>query len=100
MYIVRDIFHLKFGHYRQAKALLDEAANNNLFPETSASRILTDFTGDSYRLIFEEGFDSLANYEKFMAAMGQEAWQLWYEKFKIHVVSSHREILRQIMWKQ
>ncbi len=25
MYIIRDIFQLKFGHYRDAKKLLDDA---------------------------------------------------------------------------
>jgi hypothetical protein len=40
MYIICDIFQLKFGHYR-------------------LTRVLTDFTGDSYRLIFEEGYNTL-----------------------------------------
>ena len=63
MYIVRDIFQLKFGHYKEAKVLLDEAYSHGLLPDAKASRILADFTGDSYRLILEEGFDSLADYE-------------------------------------
>ncbi|MDB5151833.1 MAG: hypothetical protein JWR54_584, partial [Mucilaginibacter sp.] len=30
MYIVRDIFHLKFGHYKDAKTLLDDASRKKL----------------------------------------------------------------------
>ena len=60
MYIVRDIFHLKFGHYRDAKALMDEARAKNMFPEAKSFRMLSDFTGDAYRLIMEEGYDTLA----------------------------------------
>ena len=98
MYIVRDIFQLQFGHYREAKALLDEAYSHGLLPDVKASRILTDFTGDSYRLILEAGYDSLQEYERALAdELQKPAWKKWYDRFKIHVVSSHREILKQIM---
>lgn len=98
MYIIRDIFKLKFGQYKDAKKLLEEAYSNGLLPEAKSSRILTDFTGDSYRLIFEEGYDSLADYEKSLtSSMQEDAWKRWYDKFKSHVDTSHREILKQIM---
>ncbi len=97
MYIIRDIFQLQFGHYKDAKALLDDAFNKGLMPEAKSARILSDFTGDSYRLIFEEGYDTLADYEKSMtSSMNQNEWKAWYEKFKPHVSSSHREILKQV----
>jgi hypothetical protein len=98
MYIVRDIFHLKFGHYKDAKALLDDAAKKQLLPEAQHARILSDFTGDSYRLILEEGFNTLADYEQHLqTSMGDHAWKQWYEQFKHHVERSHREILKQVM---
>jgi hypothetical protein len=98
MYVVRDIFHLNFGQYRDVKKLMDEAVEKKMFPETQNMKVLTDFTGDSYRLIMEETFNSLADYEKSMASgMDEAAWREWYEKFKKHVKSSHREILKQIM---
>jgi len=94
---VRDIFQLKFGHFRDAKKLLDEAAEKQMLPEAQQMRVLTDFTGESYRLIFEEGFDNLADYEvSLTSSMKAEEWQQWYEKFKPHVEKSYREILRQI----
>lgn len=95
MYIIRDIFHLKFGHYRDAKALMDEAKAKNMFPEAKSFRMLSDFTGDSYRLIMEEGYDSLAEYEKAITSgMGHADFQSWYARFKEIAVSSHREILK------
>ncbi len=96
MYVSRDIFQLKFGHYRDVKALLDEATKANMFPEHDL-RIFTDFTGDAYRLILEQSFKSLGEYEKALSNdMATPEWQAWYLKFKEHVVSSYREILKQI----
>jgi hypothetical protein len=95
MYIIRDIFHLKFGHYKEVKALVDEAFAKKMFPEAKSMRVLTDFTGDSYRLIMEDGYDSLAEYEKAMSSgMRHADFQAWYTRFKEHAVSSHREILK------
>jgi predicted ester cyclase len=97
-FLVRDIFQLKFGHFRDAKKLLEEAAEKQMMPEAQQIRVLTDFTGNSYRLIFEEGFDNLADYEvSLSSSLKADEWQQWYEKFKPHVESSHREILRQIV---
>jgi hypothetical protein len=97
MYIIRDIFQLQFGHYREAKVLLDEALGMGMLPQAKSSRVLSDFTGDSYRLVFEVGYETLAEYESSFANMGKPEWQKWYEKFKPHVSSSHREILKQVI---
>lgn len=98
MFIIRDIFHLHFGKYREAKALLDEASSKGLLPDAKSARILTDFTGQAYRLIFEEGHDTLADYESSLAkSMGKTAWKKWYEKFKPLISRSEREILRQVL---
>jgi predicted ester cyclase len=97
-FLVRDIFHLKFGQYRPAKKLLEEAVEKKMMPEAKQARVLTDFTGDAYRLIFEEGFDSLAAYETSLtSSMKTDEWQSWYERFKPLVESSSREILKQVM---
>ena len=98
MYIVRDIFHLKFGHYRDAKALMDDVFQKGLLKDMQQPRILTDFTGDAYRLILESSFDSLDAYEKSLTgSMNQNEWQQWYTKFKEHVERSYREILKQVI---
>jgi hypothetical protein len=97
MYLVRDIFHLKFGHYREVKALLDTAITGKLLPQEPGSRILTDFTGKAYRLIFEQPVASLADYEQgLQQELSQPDWKGWYDQFKLHVDTSEREILKQI----
>ncbi len=98
MYIVRDIFQLRFGAFKDAKALLEEAYSKGLLPDAKSARVLSDFTGKAYRLIFEEGHDSLAEYEKSLSeSMGKAEWKKWYEKFKPLVEASYREILKQVI---
>ena len=97
-YLVRDIFQLKFGQFKAAKGLLNEAVEKKMLPDAQQTRAFTDFTGDAYRLIFEEGFDSLASYEQSLtSSMKTDEWQAWYERFKPLVERSHREILKQIL---
>ncbi|HET7898372.1 MAG TPA: nuclear transport factor 2 family protein, partial [Flavisolibacter sp.] len=96
-FLVRDIFYLRFGQFKAAKQLLNEALEKKLMPDNIQTRVLTDFTGDAYRLVFEEGFDSLSDYESSLTgSMRTEEWQAWYEQFKPLVERSHREILKQI----
>ena len=98
MYIIRDIFQLRFGAYKNAKTLLDEAYSKGLLPDAKSARVLSDFTGESYRLIFEEGYDTLAAYEKSLTeSMNKPDWKKWYEKFKTYVESSQREILKAVI---
>lgn len=97
MYIVREIFYLQFGRYKDAKVLIDEAMQGGLMPQTTGNRVLTDFTGESYRLIFESTYATLADFEKELAKdMSAANWKQWYEKFKILVRHSEREILKQV----
>lgn len=97
MYIVREIFYLQFGRYKEAKALFDEAAKIGLMTLPEGGRLLTDFTGESYRFIFESPYKTLADFETDLSKeMSAEEWQNWYEKFKPYVRRSEREILKQI----
>ena len=98
MYIVREIFHLQFGHYRDAKTLPDEAMQKHLLLQPSGSRILTDFTGEGYRLIIELPYPILADYETDLKKeLGGSGWKDWYEKFKQLIRYSEREILKQVI---
>jgi hypothetical protein len=95
MFIIRDIFHLHFGQFKEARQLLEEAYSKGLLPDAKSSRILSDFTGDAYRIILEEGYESLAEYEQSLTvSMGNSDWKKWYEKFKPLVMRSQREILK------
>lgn len=95
MYIVREIFHLHFGRYREVKALMDEALEKNIVVNPPGRRFLTDFTGEGYRFIIELPYDSLAAYETDLKReMGGTGWRDWYEKFKPLCRYSEREILK------
>jgi len=96
-FIVRDIFQLKFGHFKPVKELLNEAKDKNIMPQAKSSKVLTDFTGDAYRLIMENGFDSLSDYETSLSGTSDPERQEWYKRFMEHVDSSHREILKEIL---
>ena len=98
MYIVREIFHLQFGRYREAKALIDEGMQKHLLLQPSGSRILTDFTGEGYRLIIELPYATLTDYEtELKKVLGGTGWKDWYEKFKALIRYSEREIMKQVM---
>jgi hypothetical protein len=95
MYIVREIFHLQFGRYRDAKALIDEGNKQKLLLQPTGSRILTDFTGEGYRLIIELPYPTLADYESDLnRELTGSGWKEWYEKFKALIRFSEREILK------
>ena len=97
MFIVREIFHLQFGKYREAKALTDEAISKNILKFSAGARILTDFTGKGYRLIFESSYATLADFERDLAKeLNADLWREWYERFKPLIQSSEREILKEI----
>jgi hypothetical protein len=97
MFIVREIFHLQFGRYKEAKALIDEGISKGILNFSAGSRILTDFTGGGYRLMFESSYATLADFENDLAKeLNAELWKGWYEKFKPLVQSSERELLKEI----
>lgn len=76
MYIIRVIFHLQFGRYREAKTLIDEGMQKHLLLQPSGSRILTDFTGEGYRLIIELPYATLADYEADLKKeLGGTGWK-------------------------
>ena len=97
MFIVREIFHLQFGRYKEAKALVDEGIGKGILKFSAGARILTDFTGKGYRLIFESSYATLAEFEKDLASeLNAALWKDWYDRFKPLVQASEREILKQV----
>jgi hypothetical protein len=98
MFIIREIFHLQFGRYREAKQLVKEAVDKHLLSQPPGSRVLTDFTGEGYRLILELPYETLADYETDLnKELAEDRWKEWYERFKTLVRYSEREILKQVM---
>ena len=97
MYIIREIFHLHFGRYREASAMIKEAREKNLLLQPTGMRFLTDFTGKGYRLVVELPYQTLAEYESDLKKeLGGSGWPEWYERFKQLVQHSEREILKQV----
>lgn len=95
MILVRDIFYLKFGKAKDAKALLLEGKDINKKYGFDNSRALTDLvTNHSYTLVLESSWASLTAWENAMKeGLGAKEWQTWYGKFIPLVESAHREIL-------
>jgi hypothetical protein len=95
MIVVRDIFYLKFGKAKDAKALMIEGEKIAEKFGFKNSRALTDLvTGHSYTLVLESTWDNLTSWEGSMKeGLGAKEWQAWYAKFVPLVESSYREIL-------
>lgn len=93
MILVRDIFNLKFGKAKEAKALLKESMEIGKKYGFGSGRALTDLTGPSYTLILETEWKSLSDWENSMkSGLGADEWQKWYQKFVPLVESGCREI--------
>jgi hypothetical protein len=93
MIVVRDIFQLKFGKARDAKAILTEAESMMTQSGAPGFRVLTDLTGPSYTLVLESEYDSLGTFEAdLQKVFANEEWRNWYQKFVPLVESGHREI--------
>jgi hypothetical protein len=93
MIVVRNIFQLKFGKAKDAKALIKE--NQELMKKYghATPRFMTDVTGEFYTLVMEMSYDSLSEFEKSShEAMGAKEFEQWYGKFVPLVESGHREI--------
>ena len=93
MILIRDVFQLKFGKARDAKALMQDA-KKLMTPEMAArSRAMFDLVGPSYTLVWEMTNKNLAEWEAEMSSgMNETAWREWYQKFIPIIESSYREI--------
>lgn len=94
MILVREIFQLKFGKAREAKAAWKEASailKKHNFPP---SRALTDLVGQYYTFIIENTHNDLAAFEESLKnELGMKEFGEWYQsKFAPLVESGKREI--------
>ena len=94
MILVRNVFQLKFGKAREAKALVKESeALHKKYGGGSSVRFLTDITGQFYTFVMETTYENLAAFEKSSTeVMGANEFGEWYQKFTPLVESGHREI--------
>ena len=94
MIVVRDVFHLKYGKAREAKALWTEGkAMFAKFDKSVDYRVMFDLVGPSYTMATEATFKSLADMEaEFAGTFGNEEFEQWYRKFTPLVERGYREI--------
>lgn len=93
MILVRDLFQLKFGKAKEAKALWKEAAVNFARVGIHSTRALVDLTGPFYTFVMETSYENLTAYEKALNDMlGLPEFGQWYQKFVPLIESGRREI--------
>lgn len=93
MILVRNTFQLKFGKAKDAKAMMQDGLKIANEAGLSNNRAYLDITGPFYTLVFENSFESLAEFESALPViMKHEKWQKWYGSFMQLVESGHREI--------
>lgn len=93
MILIRDIFQLKFGKAKEAKALWKEGAQLMKKAGHTPDRILTDLVGNYYTLVMEVTSDNLASFEaSIKEVFKDDAFEKWYQKFIPLVESGRREI--------
>ena len=96
MVVVRNVFRLKFGKAKEGVELWKEGMvlAKRLGFTAKSSRLLTDLVGEFYTVVFENTFDSLADFESGAKnVMPNPQWQAWYAKVTTITESGYREIL-------
>ena len=93
MIVVRNVFRLKFGAAKEAKAVMKEGQEFLNSMGAIEHRVCTDVTGPFYTMVLENTWESLGGFEAALGNMGKDPkWQAWYAKFSAHVESGYREI--------
>ena len=93
MILVREVFQLRFGKARDAKALVKESQELEKKLNFGPSRYMTDLTGPYYTLVMESTFQSLGAFEQALKdVMSNKEFSAWYQKFIPLVESGRREI--------
>ncbi|HKZ43343.1 MAG TPA: NIPSNAP family protein [Candidatus Hodarchaeales archaeon] len=93
MIVVRDIFQLKFGKAKDAKALWKKGSAINKKLGYGPGRATVDLVGSYYTFVLETTYKDLSDYEKALKkTLAAKEWSDWYQKFMPLVESGHREI--------
>jgi hypothetical protein len=93
MILVRDVFQLRFGKAREAKALWKEGSQIETRLGYAPSRGMVDFIGPYYTFVMESTYEDLASFEQAMKkVMSSPEFSAWYQKFVPLVESGRMEI--------
>lgn len=94
MIVIQDTFNLKYGKARDAKAVWQEMKSiMQTDPSFNVPHMMTDLTGQSYRLVMQSQYASLSEFENSLSKVfSNKDWQAAYQKFVPLIESGHREI--------
>lgn len=93
MIVVRDVFKIHPDGMREARELVSGARGMMERLGMRNPRTMTDLTGDSYTLVLESEFDSLADFESELQGVFQDPeFQAWYPRLRKHIRGGRREI--------
>lgn len=93
MILVRDVFQLRFGKAREAKALWKKGAAINKRLGYGPGRGMADLVGKYYTFVLETTYKNLADYERALkSVLNAKEWSRWYKQFMPLVESGQREI--------
>ena len=95
MILVRNVFKVKFGKSKDAVSAWKEILTlaRRLGFTAKSNRVLTDLVGDFYTVVFENTFESLADFENgAKGMMSNPEWQAAYAKIVAVTESGYREI--------
>lgn len=95
MILVRDVLKIDPAHMQEAKKIArenNEHGKKQGYPEMI---VMTDLTGEFYKLVLESKFDSLAHYEQLMKRMMESKdWKKTYPRLRKFLRGGKREIYR------
>jgi len=97
MIVVRNVFRLRFGAAKEAKALWREGRAIAARLGGGPQRALVDVTGPFYTMVLEATYPSLAAWEsEGQLAMAAEEWKQWYARFVPLIESGYREVFSEV----
>jgi len=94
MILVREVFRLKFGRAKEAKAAWKDGAAILRRHNLPVGRALTDLVGPYYTFVLESTHNDLASFESSLKNdLAMKEFGQWYqEKFAPLVEAGRREI--------
>jgi hypothetical protein len=97
MIVVRNVFRLKFGAAKEAKALWKEGQALSVKLGGGPQKAFVDVTGTFYTFVLEASYPSVTAWEEAgKKMMGVAEWERWYARFTPLVESGYREILSEV----
>lgn len=93
MILVRDVLKIDPMQMKAAKEVIKQSDSSLTSLGMTRPKMMTDLTGEYYRLVMESEHADLATYERDMIkAMSTPEWQAFYAKLRPMVQGGTREV--------